>query len=50
MQTLRNDGNVLITVDSAGRVLELAHLLVRALSSTICMGQIYVASIIPQSL
>ena len=28
MQTLRKDGNVLIAVDSAGRVLELAHLLV----------------------
>ena len=28
VQTLRNDGNVLISVDTAGRVLELAQLLV----------------------
>lgn len=27
METLRNDGNVLIAVDTAGRVLELAQLL-----------------------
>lgn len=27
MQTLRNNGNVLVTVDTAGRVLELAHML-----------------------
>lgn len=27
METLRNDGNVLISVDTAGRVLELAQLL-----------------------
>ncbi|CAD5125049.1 unnamed protein product [Dimorphilus gyrociliatus] len=27
IQTLRNDGNVLITIDTAGRCLELAHLL-----------------------
>lgn len=27
LQTLRNNGNVLISVDTAGRVLELAHML-----------------------
>lgn len=27
LQTLRNNGNVLVTVDTAGRVLELAHML-----------------------
>ncbi len=27
LQTLRNGGNVLITVDTAGRVLELIHML-----------------------
>lgn len=27
LQTMRNNGNVLITVDTAGRVLELAHML-----------------------
>lgn len=28
LQTLRNNGNVLIAVDTAGRVLELAHMMV----------------------
>lgn len=28
LQTLRNNGNVLISVDTAGRVLELAHMMV----------------------
>lgn len=27
LQTLRNNGNVLVAVDTAGRVLELAHML-----------------------
>ena len=30
LQTMRRDGNVLIAVDTAGRVLELAHLLVNS--------------------
>lgn len=29
LQTMRNDGNVLVAVDTAGRMLELAQLLVR---------------------
>ena len=33
LQTMRNDGNVMIAVDTAGRMLELAQLLVR----TICV-------------
>jgi len=35
LETMRRDGNVLICVDTAGRVLELALLLVRILISTI---------------
>ena len=31
LQTMRNDGNVLVAVDTAGRMLELAQLLVRSL-------------------
>ena len=33
LQTMRNDGNVLVAVDTAGRMLELAQLLVRRLST-----------------
>ena len=33
LQTMRNDGNVLVAVDTAGRMLELAQLLVRSLST-----------------
>jgi len=29
LQTMRNDGNVLVVTDTAGRVLELVQLLVR---------------------
>lgn len=29
LQTMRNDGNCLVALDTAGRILELAHLLVR---------------------
>ena len=34
VQTVRSEGNVLIALDTAGRVLELAHLLV---SSSLCI-------------
>ena len=41
MKTIRNDGNVLVAVDTAGRMLELAQLLVSGFMFSLFLSGFY---------